>query len=76
MVQGTINAHAARTPLVQPLWTTLVQSMVVMFRDLADVCLVGFPDMHRTDDFNRGTKGGEPSEKLGLTVTFTWVSKY
>ena len=43
----------------------MVQSLVVMCRNLADVCPVGFPDMCGADDFDRDTKGGEPSEELG-----------
>ena len=47
------------------LWTTVVQSLVVCFRDPVDVCPVGFPDMRGADDFNCDAKGGEPSEELG-----------
>ena len=47
------------------LWTTVVQSLVVMCRNFADVCPVGFPDMCGADDFDRDTKGGEPSKELG-----------
>lgn len=47
------------------LWTTVVQSLVVMCRNLVDVCPVGFPDMRGADDFDRDTKGSEPSEELG-----------
>ena len=43
----------------------MVQSLVVMCRNLADVCPERFPDMCRADDFDRGTKGGDPSEELG-----------
>lgn len=49
----------------QSLWTTVIQSLVVICRDLADVCPVGFSDMCRADDFDRDAKGGEPSEELG-----------
>ena len=42
----------------------MVQSLVVMCRNLADVCPVGFPDMRGADDFDRDTKGGKPSEEL------------
>ena len=43
----------------------MVQRLVVMRRDLADVCPEGFPDMCGADDFNRGAESGEPSEELG-----------
>lgn len=43
----------------------MVQSLVVMFRDLVDVSPVGLPDMCGADDFYRGAEGGEPSEELG-----------
>ena len=43
----------------------MVQSLVLIYRNPVNVCPVGFPDIHRTDDFNLGTKGGEPSEELG-----------
>ena len=43
----------------------MVQSLVVMCRDLADICSVGFPDTCRTDDFDHDAKGGEPSKELG-----------
>ena len=36
-----------------------------MCRDLADICPEGFPDMCWANDFDRGTKGGDPSEELG-----------
>ena len=47
------------------LWTIVVQSLVVMCSNLADVCPERFLDMCRTDDFDRGSKGSEPSEELG-----------
>ena len=50
---------------LQSLWTTVVQSLVVFFRNHVDVCPVGFPDMCGADDFDRDTKGSEPSEELG-----------
>ena len=43
----------------------MVQSLVVIYRDPVDVCLVRFPDMCGADDFNCDAKGGEPSEELG-----------
>ena len=49
----------------QSLWTTVVQSLVVIFHNPVDVCPVGFPDIPGADDFHRDTKGGEPSEELG-----------
>ena len=42
----------------------MVQSLVVIYRDPVDVCLVRFPDMSGADDFNCDAKGGEPSEEL------------
>lgn len=42
-----------------------------MCRNLTIVCPKGFPDMRGTDDFDRGAKGGDPSEEpryWGLTV--------
>ena len=46
----------------QSLWTTVVQSLVVICRDPVDVCLVGFPYMCRADDLDHDAKGSEPSE--------------
>lgn len=43
----------------------MVQSLVVMRRNLTDVCPVGFPDMRGADDFDRSAEGCEPSEELG-----------
>ena len=43
----------------------MVQSLVVVSRNLVDVCPEGFPDMSGADDFNCDAKGGEPSEELG-----------
>lgn len=42
----------------------MVQSLVVVPRNLVDVCPEGFPDMSGADDFNCDAKGGEPSEEL------------
>ena len=50
----------------QRLWTTIVvQSLVVFFHNLVDVCLVGFPYMRGADNFGHDAKGGEPSKELG-----------
>lgn len=42
----------------------MVQSLVVVPRNLVDVFPEGFPDMSGADDFNCDAKGGEPSEEL------------
>ena len=39
--------------------------MVVICRNLIDVCPVRFPDMRGAYDFDHDAKGGEPSEELG-----------
>ena len=43
----------------------MVQRLVVICCDLIDIFPVRFPDMRWADDFDRNTKGGEPSEELG-----------
>ena len=43
----------------------MVQSLVVISRDHADVNPVRFPNMRRAYDFNRDDKGGEPSREPG-----------
>ena len=49
----------------QSLWTTVVQSLVAISRDHADVNPVRFPNMRGAYDFNRDDKGGKPSREPG-----------
>lgn len=66
-VQGRKRSRTGVTGMgvSQSLWTTMVQSLVVLFRNFIDICPVRFPDIRGAYDFHRDAKGGEPSEELG-----------
>ena len=44
----------------------MVQSLIIICSNRVNICPVRFPNMCGADDFDRDTKGGEPSKEPGV----------